>query len=313
MTAAFALGEDPDNVDRAMHEIFVTKKGMRHYTWPRYSLVDHTHFDAQLMRHFGSTDIEDLWIPYFAVTANLSRYAVRAIRCGPLWQAVRATGSVPGLLPPFYTANGEMLVDGALMDNVPIGVMQQLKSGPNVVVSFKVPKLERFDVDYRALPSRGELIASILNPFRRRVLPRGARHRLGADACDDGKPRQLREAYDLRRSAAGAAISGRHGPARLATSWRAQRCDIQLGPRRDRAARAYRSPCARRRPTRFPHRARYSRLLIIHWDHVDFRAPRRLSELCLADRLTVIRTHGPAKVSRCGYATARERTHCEPV
>jgi NTE family protein len=49
--------------------------------------------------------------------------------------------------------------------------MRQLKGGPNVVVSFHVPKLERFDVNYSALPSRGELLISLLNPFRRRELP----------------------------------------------------------------------------------------------------------------------------------------------
>jgi NTE family protein len=32
--------------------------------------------------------------------------------------------------------------------------MHELKSGPNVVVSFSVPKLERFEVDYAALPGR---------------------------------------------------------------------------------------------------------------------------------------------------------------
>jgi NTE family protein len=171
MTAAFALEKDPDDVDRATHEIFVTNKSMRRYTWPLYSLVDHTQFDAQLTRQFGGIDIEDLWIPYFAVSANLSSHKMYAIRRGPLWQAVRASSSIPGLLPPFYTADGEMLVDGALMDNVPIGAMRQAKGGSNVVVSFNVPKPEFFDVNYCALPSRGELLISMLNPFRRRKLP----------------------------------------------------------------------------------------------------------------------------------------------
>jgi NTE family protein len=75
------------------------------------------------------------------------------------------------LLPPVYTANGEMLVDGCLLDNVPIRTMHQLKSGPNVVVSFDIPELQRFDVDYEALPSRAELIQMSLNPFARHSLP----------------------------------------------------------------------------------------------------------------------------------------------
>jgi NTE family protein len=65
-----------------------------------------------------------------------------------------------------------MLVDGAILDNVPVRVMHELKSGPNVVISFEVPKLHRFEVDYRALPGRGQLLKAMLNPFLRRTLPR---------------------------------------------------------------------------------------------------------------------------------------------
>ena len=74
MTAAFAMGTDPDDVDRAIHEIFITNKAMRRYTWPRYSLLDHTHFDRQLANHYAGIDIEDLWLPYFAVSTNLSSH-----------------------------------------------------------------------------------------------------------------------------------------------------------------------------------------------------------------------------------------------
>jgi NTE family protein len=172
MTAAFAMGSDPDDIDRATHEIFVTNKAMRRYTWPRYSLLDHTHYDRQLAKFYAGVDIEDLWIPFFCVSTNLSSYDLHRHRQGDLWSAVRATGSVPVLLPPFYTPDGQMLVDGAILDNVPIRVMHELKSGPNVVISFEVPKLHRFEVDYRALPGRSALLKAMANPFLRRNLPR---------------------------------------------------------------------------------------------------------------------------------------------
>ena len=95
-----------------------------------------------------------MWIPYFCVSTNLSSYDLHRHRQGDLWGAVRASGSIPVLLPPYYTKDGHMLVDGAILDNVPIRVMHELKSGPNVVISFEVPKLQRFEVDYRSLPGR---------------------------------------------------------------------------------------------------------------------------------------------------------------
>jgi NTE family protein len=74
-------------------------------------------------------------------------------------------------LPPFYTPEGAMLVDGCLIDNVPLASMHQLKSGPNLVVHFGEPAAEMFDVEYAALPGRLELVAAMLMPFRKKLLP----------------------------------------------------------------------------------------------------------------------------------------------
>ena len=171
MTAAFAMGLAPDDVDRATHDIFVTRKALRRYTWPRYSLLDHTHFDSVLAEHYTDVAIEDLWIPYFAVSTNLSRHGLHRHTRGGLWAAIRASGSIPALLPPYYTEDGQMLVDGCLLDNVPIRSMHDMKIGPNIVVSFDVPQLERFTVDYQTLPSRKDLVRRALVPFRRVPLP----------------------------------------------------------------------------------------------------------------------------------------------
>ncbi len=171
MTGAFAMGKHPDDIDRGTHDIFVTNRAMQRYTWPRYSLLDHRHYDAQLQRYFAGTNIEDLWIPYFAVSTNLSSYKLHRHDRGDLFEAIRASGSIPVLLPPVYTADGEMLVDGCLLDNVPVRVMHEIKSGPNVVVSFHIPELERFSVDYSSLPSRAELIRMTINPMARGKLP----------------------------------------------------------------------------------------------------------------------------------------------
>jgi NTE family protein len=75
-------------------------------------------------------------------------------------------------LPPYYTRDGRMLVDGSVVSNVPIDVMHKLKSGPNVVVSFNPPAGERFAVDYQSLPARRELILRTINPFARASLPK---------------------------------------------------------------------------------------------------------------------------------------------
>lgn len=171
MAAGFAMGLSTSEIATAIHDIFVRNKALRRYTWPRYAILDHTHFDRMLETYFGGIEIEDLWIPYFAVSTNLSRYGLHCHRTGELWSAIRASGSIPALLPPYYTADGEMLVDGALVDNVPVRIMRAIKPGPNVVVAFEVPQLERFAVRYSDLPGRGALARRMLLPFGRLPLP----------------------------------------------------------------------------------------------------------------------------------------------
>jgi NTE family protein len=150
----------------------VKSRAFRRPTLPRYGLIDHTVFDRALHAEYGDLLIEDLWRPFFALSSNLSRHRPMIHRRGPVWQAVRASGSIPGVLPPFFTAEGEMLVDGALMDNVPLAPMKALKTGPNVVVILGGEFPETYSVNYESIPGARELVAAMLNPFSRRRLPR---------------------------------------------------------------------------------------------------------------------------------------------
>jgi NTE family protein len=171
MTAALAYGVDAERVDEGTHNIFVTNRAFRRPTLPRYGLIDHKAFDRALQAEYRDVLIEDLWIPFFALSSNLSEHKPRIHRRGPVWQAVRASGSIPGVLPPFFTKEGEMLVDGGLMDNVPLAAMKALKTGPNVVVTLGTDAPTTYMVDYESIPGRGELAAAMLNPFSRRRLP----------------------------------------------------------------------------------------------------------------------------------------------
>ena len=172
MTAALAYGVGPERVDEGTHNIFVKSRAFRRPTLPRYGLLDHKVFDRALQAEYRDVHLEDLWRPFFAVSSNLSDNSVKVHRRGLVWQAVRASGSVPGLLPPFFTREGEMLVDGGLMDNIPLVPMKRLKTGPNVVVALSVDAPTTYSVDYDSIPGPLQLMASALNPFSRRRLPK---------------------------------------------------------------------------------------------------------------------------------------------
>jgi NTE family protein len=172
MTAALAYSVDPERVDEGTHNIFVKSRSFSRYTLPRYGLLDHKVFDRALQVEYRDVLIEDLWTPFFAVSSNLSERRPQVHRRGPVWHAVRASGSVPGMLPPFFTERGEMLVDGGLMDNVPLAPMKALKAGPNVIVTLYVDERTTYPVDYATIPGLLELAAAALNPFARRRLPK---------------------------------------------------------------------------------------------------------------------------------------------
>lgn len=174
MLAGFAFLGDHDTLTSGTEDIFVTSRSFKRLTWPRYSLLDHKAFDAALARAYGpETRVEDCWKPFFAIATNLSDNRMEVIRSGLLWQAVRASSAIPCVLPPFYTADGKMLVDGGVMDDAPLAPMQAIKSGPNLVVHFGRTAGQRFNVSYASLPGRGRLLATLLNPRGR--LPRAPR------------------------------------------------------------------------------------------------------------------------------------------
>ena len=171
MAAAFARYLPAEEIDKRTHEIFVERRALRRVTLPYYSIFDHKPFDDALRDHYGNLRIEDLWQPYYALATNLSDASHHIIRTGPLWEAVRASGSVPGMLPPFATDEGVPLVDGSIIDNVSLDAMKSLKRGPNIVVNFVDPQPMRYKNAYDRLPGRNALFMRHLMPFGAEEMP----------------------------------------------------------------------------------------------------------------------------------------------
>lgn len=174
MGAAFAMGLERDEIAARTDEMFVRGRVMRKPTWPRYALLDHKSFDRMLQRHFGEGDIRDLWVPFFAVASNLSNRALEVMGAGPLWEAVRASASIPGVLPPFVRGDGQVLVDGGPMCNLPVEPMRALKTGPNVLIALQPEQVKPFSgrVEF---PGRWELLLGLVLRRFARCLPCGFR------------------------------------------------------------------------------------------------------------------------------------------
>jgi len=172
MGAALAMALQPDEIVGLTEEMFVTRRAMRRLTIPVYSLLDHRIFDASLRKNYAGLDVEDLPCNFFAVSANLTTNDLHVHRRGPTWEAVRASAAIPGVLPPFITRSGDVLVDGGIIDNLPVAVMHDLKSGPNIVVGLRRKEKWRVGADYETFPTRrGALGDLLLGRWRKSAYP----------------------------------------------------------------------------------------------------------------------------------------------
>ena len=81
------------------------------------------------------TNIEDLRVPFAAVATDLNRGARVVLDKGPVARAVRASSAIPGVFPP-VEHQGKMLVDGGVMDNVPVSVARD--KGADLVIAVDI-------------------------------------------------------------------------------------------------------------------------------------------------------------------------------
>jgi NTE family protein len=136
--ALCALGQDDAARVRALtHQIgrLVT------LTVPLVAVSSGRRVDRLLAKRLGTVPIEDLPRPFFCVSASLTRAEEVIHDRGPLWPAVRASLSLPGIFPPVY-ADGDLLVDGATLNNVPVDVMRGRVGSGCVIAVDLTPEVE---------------------------------------------------------------------------------------------------------------------------------------------------------------------------
>jgi predicted acylesterase/phospholipase RssA/CRP-like cAMP-binding protein len=155
-----ARGQNDADSFAEHHVAFTCEDPLGDYTLPVVSLVRGEHLNEVLQRHLPM-DIEDLWLPFFAVSSDLSTNQVHIHERGPLWQAIRASVSLPGILPPSLDM-GHLLVDGGVLNNLPIDIMRERMQGKIIAVDLAVDALHR--TEHATVPSSMEYLRDRLLP-----------------------------------------------------------------------------------------------------------------------------------------------------
>jgi NTE family protein/lysophospholipid hydrolase len=143
--AGLALGFDIPRMRAELHELFDSPFALYDFTLPISSLLAGRKLDRVLRHQLGDADIEDLWLPFFCVSTDLAHAKLVVHERGSLWKSVRASCSIPGIFPPL-PMDGQTLVDGGLVDNLPLDLLLERCTGPVLAVDvfpYGDPSFER--------------------------------------------------------------------------------------------------------------------------------------------------------------------------
>ena len=137
VAAQHAMGWSADRIPEVNREVWVEMRPHWKITVPVLSMVGSAKAEVCGRMMYGQTEIEDLWIPFFSVSANLSTAEMVVHRTGSLLRAATASASIPGFAVPVLEGN-HLLVDGAVLNNVPTDVMRALGCGTVIASEVSV-------------------------------------------------------------------------------------------------------------------------------------------------------------------------------
>lgn len=158
-----AQGKNAGECFEASHR--ATNKSLIDFTFPLTSVASGKRLADSIQSDMGTWDIEDFWIPYFCASTNLISGQLVIHRRGSSARAIRASVSIPGLMPP-VTGNEELLVDGGVLNNLPIGIMRDVNpDGRIIAINLSIPKALSVSYDYGQSLSGWKQMLMRINPF----------------------------------------------------------------------------------------------------------------------------------------------------
>lgn len=137
------------------------------YTLPFVSLLTGKKFSQTIISIANGRDIEDTLIPFFCVSASLTRCEMKVHMSGDAGKSIIASARAPGMFPPL-SWNDELLVDGGLVNMVPSSVMREFLDGGTIISVDVSPRIDFEKVDFGLHVSGWRVFWQMCNPFSRK-------------------------------------------------------------------------------------------------------------------------------------------------
>jgi len=133
IAAGVALGWSNMELDTRLRRSFVESNPLADYRLPVVAMTYGRIVERRLAEHFGAARIEDMHLPFFCVATDLANGKQRIYRSGLVREALRASIALPGILPPVVD-HESILVDGAVLNNLPTDIMGTMHRGLTIGV-----------------------------------------------------------------------------------------------------------------------------------------------------------------------------------
>ncbi|MBN7795015.1 patatin-like phospholipase family protein [Parahaliea mediterranea] len=160
VAAMVAQGAGYDEVKQRCRQAY--RRKLIDYTLPLVALASGRQINTAIQRQTGDWRIEDFWLPFFCVSTSLTRARAVVHDRGSAWRAIRGSISIPGVLPP-VSYRGEILVDGGVLNNLPVDVMREMNPfGQIIAVDVSAPSGPVAAAELKAEVSGWRLLASRL-------------------------------------------------------------------------------------------------------------------------------------------------------
>ena len=159
VAAASAAGWPIERMREVFERSFVESNPSNDFVPPAYSLIRGAKTRRLLRENFGDRRIEELPRRFFCVSCDLIGREAVLHRTGPVVDAIYPSLAVPGVFPPVPTDDGRLLVDGGVLDNLPVATMARASEGPVIAVDV-TGRMGQFN-----RPARGAAVR-LGKPFR---------------------------------------------------------------------------------------------------------------------------------------------------
>lgn len=166
IAGALGMGFEWQDILEISRTGWLRHKPHKEYTLPFISLVRTRVLDRWAKEVYGTTDIEDMWLNFYCVSCNLTTRETVIFERGPLWKAVRASSSLPGVFVPVLL-DGNVFVDGAIVNNLPGDIMRR-RSCQKVIV-IDVGSETAFAFQLTEFPSPWQFLRAQMLPFTSRI------------------------------------------------------------------------------------------------------------------------------------------------